>query len=176
MTDVAEDATDAWLIAGQALLRAGGIGAVKLRGLTELTGRTTGSFYHHFDGMAGFLDRLAGFYGGEQLARNLASITDPDPRVRIERAIVMARQEDMLRLDVAMRDWAGSSPEAARAVEIVDEKVLVFLATAFQELGYEGRSGEIRAQLLVSGGAARVMPPWRPRFPSVVDLMEVLAP
>ena len=63
-----------WLSAGQKLLRRGGVKAVKLGALTAELGLTTGSFYHHFDSMASFLDELARFYGADQVVAILAPL------------------------------------------------------------------------------------------------------
>lgn len=161
-----------WLLAGQALLRGGGITAVKLHALTDATELTTGSFYHHFGGMTEYLDALAEFYGSEQIERNLAQLQLDDPRERIRRAMELARDQHLVPLDIAMRDWAGSSTAAARAVEATDRRLLGFLADAFRELGFAERSAQIRAQLFVSSGVARVMAPW-PHGPDDVD--ELLA-
>ena len=72
-----------WLIAGQELLRSGGFQSVKLAALCELTGRTTGSFYHHFDGMAAYLGELASFFGVEQPKTVLAELSKLEPERRL---------------------------------------------------------------------------------------------
>ena len=44
------------------------------------------SFYHHFDGMAAFLDELARFYGADQVVAILAGIETEDPVERLRNA------------------------------------------------------------------------------------------
>lgn len=166
----------AWLVAGQELLRRGGIGAVKLHALTAETGLTTGSFYHHFAGMQDYLDELARFYGAELPRLQLAEITDGDPRRRLRRLMAMAGERRMVPLDAAMRDWAGSNPLAAQAVRASDEHLLRFLARAFRDLGYPRRSAQIRAGLLLSSGVARVMTPWKSLAGDVDEVLRILAP
>ena len=133
-----------WLTAGQALLRRGGAPAVKLPALTQALGLTTGSFYHHFDGMADYLTQLARYYGVEQPRAGLARIDDPDPRVRLRRLYALALDDEMRPLDAAMRHWAGSDPGAAAAVRDADAILLDFLATAFAELGYTPAAARAR--------------------------------
>ncbi len=165
-----------WLLAGQELLRRGGIGAVKLQALTAELGLTTGSFYHHFTGTADYLDDLARYYGSEQVQRNIEAITSDDPRVRLHRLAAFSRDERMAPLDAAMRDWAGSNPLAAEAVGQADAVLLGYVAQAFQDLGFDRDDARLRALLLFSTGVARVQPPWRPAVRSMDDILAILAP
>src|SRR5262245_32749264 len=110
-----------WLLAGQELLRRGGVGAVKLQALTEELGLTTGSFYHHFAGMRAYLDDLASYYGAEQTHQKIDGIDDTDPRARLRKLDTVSRDDRMYTLDAAMRDWGGSNALAAEAVHNSDE-------------------------------------------------------
>lgn len=165
-----------WLLAGQDLLRRGGIGAVKLQALTDELQLTTGSFYHHFSGMAEYLDALARYYGREQVENHIASITAEDPRVRLRRLGAISRDERMAPLDAAMRDWAGSNELAAEAVAQADELLLRYIARAFEDLGYGRKDARVRALLLFSAGVARIHPPWRLGARAMDDALAVLAP
>jgi AcrR family transcriptional regulator len=165
-----------WLLAGQSLLRRGGVAAVKLQALTTELGLTTGSFYHHFAGMGPYLDELARYYGAEQVGHNLATITETEPRARLRRLAAISRDDRMGSLDAAMRDWAGSNPVAAEAVREADELLLRYVEQAFRDLGFSRRDAQLRALLLFSAGVARIHPPWRPAVRSIDDVLSVLAP
>ena len=165
-----------WLAAGQELLRRGGVGAVRLQALTEELGLTTGSFYHHFSGMAEYLEQLAAYYGSDQPRSQLALVEDADPRVRLERLIALAGDERMVPLDAAMRDWAGSNEAAARAVRDADAYLLRFIERAFLDLGYGRREAQTRATLLFSAGVARISPPWRLGNKVFDEVLDILAP
>ncbi len=165
-----------WLVAGQSLLRRGGITAVKLPALTEALGLTTGSFYHHFGGMADYLDELAAYYGTEQPLAGLAGADDPDPRQRLRRLGARARDDQMVPHDAAMRDWAGASPAAARAVRQADETLLRFVEQAFVDLGHDRRGAQVRAELLLAVAVARISPPWDRADRTIDDVLDVLAP
>lgn len=91
-----------WLAAGQELLRRGGIAAVRLQALCSELALTTGSFYHHFAGMADYLDQLASYYGSDQPRESLALADDVDPRARLLRLYTQARDERMVPLDAAV--------------------------------------------------------------------------
>ena len=165
-----------WLLAGQELLRGGGIGAVKLQALTTALGLTTGSFYHHFAGIADYLDALARYYGSDQVHQHIDRIADDDPKVRLRRLGAVARDERMGPLDSAMRAWAAGNEVAADAVHQADELLLRYLEQAFRDLGFDRREAQLRALLLFSVGVARVQPPWRPAVRSIDDILAVLAP
>ena len=165
-----------WLLAGQELLRHGGIGAVKLQSLTAELDLTTGSFYHHFAGMAEYLDELARYYGSDQVRQHVDRLADDDPRARLRGLAAVSRDERMGPLDTAMRDWAGSNELAAEAVGHADEILLRYLEQAFRDLGFSRRDAQLRALLLFSAGVARIRPPWRPAVRSIDDVLDVLAP
>jgi AcrR family transcriptional regulator len=164
-----------WLLAGQQLLRDGGMPAVKLLALVEHTGLTTGSFYHHFGSMAVYLDELASFYGSERPSELLERVDAPDPRARLEQFERLARDERMGPLDRAMRDWAGSNDVAAAAVRASDEHLLRFMEAAFRDLGYERDDARLRAIVLLSVGVARVHTPWPTPRRARARMLDLLA-
>jgi AcrR family transcriptional regulator len=171
-----QGAREAWLDAGQELLRDSGVAAVKLDALTRALGLTTGSFYHHFDGMKQYLDELARLYGSDQVKANLDLADVEDPRERIRQLGRIARRSRMRRLDAAMRDWAGNNPIAAESVRAADEQLLLFMSRAFRDLGYSNRDAQLRAQILLSFGVARVTPPWRIAVDNDDRMLAILAP
>lgn len=164
------DGRDRWLLAGQDLLRDGGVPAVKLDALTERTGRSTGSFYHHFANMAGYLAELARYYGAEQVEEALDAIADEPPVRRLRALAAIAEDRDMRSLDVAMRDWAGTDAGAAEAVRAADATLLTFLERAFADLGHDRAGARVRAVALLSVAVARVQTPW----PLPVDAPDAL--
>lgn len=158
----AEDPSGArlvWLRAGQRLLRQGGVGAVKIHALQEEVGLTTGSFYYQFAGMSDYLDALADLWGYDTPG-HIAEAEAPDPRTRLLDLTAIPLREDLVRLDRAMRDWAGSNSRAAAAVKRVDAVLLNFVAEAFAELGFKQADARLCAQVMIATGVARVNPPW----------------
>jgi AcrR family transcriptional regulator len=151
---------DRWLLAGQDLLREGGLPAVKLDALTARTERSTGSFYHHFTNMAGYLGDLARFYGADQVEGALDVLVGLPPRDRLRELVAMADDRDMRSLDVAMRDWAGTDQAAAAAVEAADATLLRFLERAFADLGHDRDGARLRSVALLAAAVARVRTPW----------------
>jgi AcrR family transcriptional regulator len=150
-----------WLLAGQDLLRAGGVRAVKLAAMTSALGVTTGSFYHHFEDMSAYLNELADYWGETQPAETLPTISDGPPLRRLAALEQLHRANDMERLDRAMRVWAHDDPRAQAAVGKADKRLLEFLERAFVDLGFEREDARARALLMFSAGAANVYPSWR---------------
>jgi AcrR family transcriptional regulator len=165
-----------WLRAGQALLRLGGIRAVKLHALSNEAGLTTGSFYHHFAGMTEFLEELARFYGGGLLPGSPDEVLALSPAERIRLASHLHDDAAAVPLHAAMRDWAGSDPVAAEAVRAADEQLLQFMEQAFLDLGHSEAAARTRALVVFSLGVARVHTPW----PAPTDLhdrvLDLVAP
>ncbi|NLA36530.1 MAG: TetR/AcrR family transcriptional regulator [Actinobacteria bacterium] len=153
---------EAWLLAGQELLRAGGVRSVKLTALTRALGRTTGSFYHHFGSMTQYLEALADFYGTEQVETMLGALAPLEPQLRLVELARISRDHRMQPLSLAMREWGASDRRAAAAVQAADGRLLEFVCDTLIELGYEEPDAQVRAQLLFAVGASRVVTPWRP--------------
>jgi AcrR family transcriptional regulator len=149
-----------WLIAGQRLLRAGGVDSVRLAALTDSLGVTTGSFYHHWSDMDEFLAALADYYAADQLEDGLALASDSDPVKRLARLAGVAWTHKMPALDRAMRVWATSDRRAEAAVRETDRRLLEFVEAAFLELGFERADARVRACLLFSAGVAHCYVPW----------------
>lgn len=164
-----------WLLAGQDLLRTGGIRAVKLAALTAALDVTTGSFYHHFTDMDTYLGALAAYYGDEQVAEGLALVSGAPALDRLAHLAKVATDRDMRRLDWAMRVWAVDDERAAAAVRRTDATLLRFVAAAFEELGFDRREARSRALLLFSAAVVPVHRPWSRPDPGFRDLLRVLA-
>lgn len=153
-------ARERWFVAGQELLREGGVKAVKIHALLARTGLTSGSFYHHFSGMGPYLVELAAHYGAGQSDELLASLASRPPAERLAGLIEVAAASARRPLDRAMRDWAGIDASAAAAVREADERLLHFVADALIEAGLDEDDARVRATLLVSMGVARLHLPW----------------
>jgi AcrR family transcriptional regulator len=157
----------AWLVAGQDLLRDGGFQAVKLAGLCELTGRTTGSFYHHFSGMAEYLGELASFFGDEQPRLAVERLNELPPEERLRRLEQRSVQLHMGALHRAMRDWATCNEPAAEAVRGADHVLLEFIRDAFVAQGVDRATAELRAEVVYALAIVRLDTPWTRRSTSI---------
>lgn len=162
-----DDSRTSWLLAGQDLLRDGGFQAVKLTALSERTGLTTGSFYHHFSGMAEYLGELASYFGGEQPRVVVARLSSLPPEERLQRMEKLSVGLHMGALHRAMRDWATCNARAATAVREADHVLLEFIRDAFADLGMDTRGAELRAEVVYALAIIRLDTPWPRRSTSI---------
>ncbi|ANY07380.1 hypothetical protein AFB00_15005 [Pseudonocardia sp. HH130630-07] len=106
--------------AAMSILARDGAAGLKIGPLCRSLGVTSGSFYHHFGGWAGFVRGLLQYWEAEQTDRvvELARAT-ADP---IERMLVVKRLTVELRHDAeaAIRAWAQIDAEVGRAQARVD--------------------------------------------------------
>lgn len=165
-----------WLVAGQQLLRDGGITSVKLTALTSTLGVTTGSFYHHFEDFGAYLDALADYYAGDVGIDALQAAADADPLDRIRMLVRLRGEWDVPKLDRAMRVWAASSPRAADAVKRLDHAFMWFLERAFLDLGFDADGARVRALVAFAAGAGAetVHAPWPERAEDFERALEIL--
>jgi AcrR family transcriptional regulator len=150
-----------WLEIGQALLKSGGLRALKLRSLADALGASTGSFYHHFKDFDGYQAALADYFAGAQIAAVLARMAalPITPVARIRAFADHVHEHDLAQLALAMRAWAKSDPRAASAIHDHDDKVMAFLATQLVAHGFDPLEAGIRAFALLAAGLGEVRPP-----------------
>ncbi|HVI52670.1 MAG TPA: hypothetical protein VM661_15780 [Candidatus Sulfotelmatobacter sp.] len=114
-----------WLEAGAAVLAGGGAAALTIERLCVLTGRTKGSFYHHFKAMGGFEDALLGHWAEANAERVAVAERDgADDRDALDRLALGLEAG----LETAVRRWAAVHDGARRAVAQVDALRIAFLA------------------------------------------------
>jgi AcrR family transcriptional regulator len=147
-----------WLEAGQALLKRGGLKALKLRPLAAELNASTGSFYHHFADFSGYEAALAHYFAGPQIESAIADITASGlpPLDRIRALVAFVLRAGMSRLALAMRAWAESEPRARAAVRQHDDVVIRFLTDCLIELGFTDSEAVVRAYALMAIGHANI--------------------
>jgi AcrR family transcriptional regulator len=161
-----------WLEAGQALLRQGGLRALKLRPLADELGVSTGSFYHHFADFDAYHGRLADYWAEGQVHELLEAIgrAEADPVGRIRLLAQLVRRRGLSRLSIAMRAWGESDPRAKAAVERHDRLMLGFLTDCLSSAGFDQDAAAVRGYALMTLGLSKVHAPHL----SMPQLMEEL--
>jgi len=149
-----------WLETGLQLLKNGGLRALKLRGLAQALGASTGSFYHHFKDFDGYHAALAGYFVEAQIDPLVASLTASGlaPVERIRAFADHVRDHDMAHLSLAMRAWAKSDARAAAAIREHDDKVLAFLVEQLTAHGFDPVEAGIRGYALLAIGLSELHP------------------
>lgn len=150
-----------WITAGQDLLRAEGISAIKLAALTTRLGVSTGSFYHHFPDFEHYLGALAESYSLERVMHDLEHALRDGEHSPIGRIQSLGRQSlkaGTFELDRAMRIWATMDPRAEAALRRAEKIVLDFITEAFTELGFAPPEAGLRARILLSSNVSPLLP------------------
>jgi AcrR family transcriptional regulator len=119
----------AWVDAGLQALAAGGPDAVRIEPLAQALGVTRGGFYWHFAGRRAFLDELLDDWERRSTEEVIEQVEREggDPRAKARRAGALTFAEDLLPIDLAVRDWARREPAVADRLRRVDNRRMDYL-------------------------------------------------
>lgn len=147
------------------------LGAPSLRidRLAERLGMTKGSFYHHFEGLAGYRRDLLAYIEEQSTLRyiaNVETVEGLDPRAKLERLMNLVL-EDTKRdepLEIALRAWAMQDEEVREAQRRTDAIRIDYLRDLCKQLGCSARQALDMARVLylLLIGAGHVIPPLSP--------------
>jgi AcrR family transcriptional regulator len=142
-----------WTSAGLRALAAGGPEAVRIESLAKELGVTKGSFYWHFRDRQALLEALLDTWE-ETLVDEAIEVADRgggDARSRLRRLFRLAgEREDILELELSVRDWARREPVVAARVARVDDRRLNYLRPLFAEFCDDGADVEGRCLLVLT--------------------------
>jgi len=134
-----------WIDTAHAILAKDGHGGLTIENLTVQTGKTRGSFYHHFGSHDAFISRLLDDWrqsNTERIAELIAKDHEPE-----RRRTLLNREAGRLDAEVetAIRRWAGSNRTVAEVCRAVDERRLEVLAMELVALA-ESRGVQVTAR------------------------------
>lgn len=113
---------DLWIEAAYAILAQEGHSGLTIEQLTTRTGKTRGSFYHHFGNIDGFVSQLLVDWR-ERNTERIARLAERDPEPGARRTLI---HNEALRLDarieIAIRNWAGTDRRVLSACSEVDRR------------------------------------------------------
>ena len=141
-----------WIDAGLRALAAGGPDAVRVEPLAKSLGVTRGGFYGHFDNRGALLtamldqwERAATDEVREQVERR-----GGDARAKVRRAGALTFSDELLPVELAVRDWARHDPRVAARLKRVDNRRMEYLRQLFGEFCADEAEVEGRAVLAFS--------------------------
>ena len=153
-----------WLDAGLEILRDEGARALTLDRLTQKLGLSTGSFYHHFQGAAGFKTALLARFEA-QYTTGFIDLVERDPggapKDKLRRLLDLVLTKDgRLEVEVAVRAWALQDAEARRTQERVDRIRIDYVRGLWDAMTSDPAEAIDKARLLylVLIGAGHVLP------------------
>jgi AcrR family transcriptional regulator len=152
MAAPARTPASAWIGAGLQALAAGGPDAVRIDPLARSLGITRGSFYWHFTDRDALLTALLDAWQRTATDDVIERVErhGGDTRARLRRAGALTFSQELLPIDLAVRDWARHDPAVAERLRRVDNRRMDYLRTLFGALSADGDEAEARSTLAFS--------------------------
>jgi AcrR family transcriptional regulator len=138
-----------WIDAGLKALAAGGPDAVRIEPLAKALGVTRGGFYWHFRDRAALLDEILGTWERRSTDEVLERVEREggDARAKVRRAGMLTFSEDLLPVDLAVRDWARREPAVAERLRRVDNRRIEYLRALIGTFAEDPDDVEARSML-----------------------------
>ena len=142
-----------WIEEGLLALAAGGPDAVRVEGLAKALGVTRGGFYWHFVDRRALLEEMLDTWArrsvDEVIERVEAEGGDAGARLRRLSAIALS-SDALLRMDLAVRDWARRDRAVAERLRAVDNRRMEYLRSLFAAVGTDEDDVEARCLIAFS--------------------------
>jgi AcrR family transcriptional regulator len=140
---------EAFFAAAYGLLSERGRGGLTIAALCDRLGVTKGSFYHHFDGMPGFVAAFAERWESHFVNHFKALGAESDMRRRLE-AAVNGASPCMSPGVRAMLAWAPTNPAIADAVLAVERNLKELSAGTFAAMAEDEDTGQVLGPMVNS--------------------------
>jgi len=123
-----------WIDEGLQALAAGGPDAVRIEPLAHALGVTRGGFYWHFDNRRALLDEMLDTWERVMIDEVIERIEGEggDARARLRRLFALAASSrGLLRIELAVRDWARREQAVAKRLRRVDNRRMDYMRSLF---------------------------------------------
>jgi len=142
-----------WIDEGLRALAAGGPDAVRIEPLAQALGVTKGGFYWHFDDRRALLEEMLDTWERVMLDEVIESVESEagDARARLRRLFALAASSgELLRIDLAVRDWARRDQMVAERLRRVDNSRMDYMRSLFGAFCPDADDVEVRCMLAFS--------------------------
>jgi AcrR family transcriptional regulator len=142
-----------WVEAGLRALAAGGPDAVRIGTLAQTLGVTRGGFYWHFDDRRALLEEVLDTWERASVDEVIERIESEggDARAKLRRLSTLAASSDeVLRIDLAVRDWARREPTVAERLRRVDNRRMRYMRSLFSAFCPDEDEVEARCMVFYS--------------------------
>jgi AcrR family transcriptional regulator len=141
-----------WIEEGLRALAAGGPDAVRVEALAQALGVTKGGFYGHFADRNALLEEMLDTWERRSTAEVLDQVERKggDVRARLRRAGALTFSDELLPIDLAVRDWARRDPAVAERLWRVDNRRMDYLRMLFGAICRDPDEIEARSMLAFS--------------------------
>jgi AcrR family transcriptional regulator len=142
-----------WIEAGLRALAAGGPDAVRIEPLARALGVTKGGFYWHFDDRRALLEEMLDAWERESVDEVIERVeSEPgDARAKLRRLFALAASsDDVLKTDLAVRDWARRERTVADRLRRIDNRRMDYMRELFAAFCPDEEDVEARCMLAFS--------------------------
>jgi AcrR family transcriptional regulator len=144
---------EGWIEEALRALAAGGPEAVRIEPLAAALGVTKGGFYWHFDGRRALLEEMLDRWERISVDEVIERIEGEggDGRARLRRLFGIAgTREDVLEIDLAVRDWARRDRRVATRLRRADNRRMDYMRELFGEIHDDPEKVEVACLLTFS--------------------------
>ena len=140
-----------WLQAAADALARGNVAEITIGFLARTLGISKSGFYWHFKNRDELLDELLKYWNHEvtEIITQNSELLAMAPKERLEKAAEIIVDNNLVRYEIGIRQWAVIDKRAARAVRLVNRQRLDFGRLAFGEMGFSDDEVEMRSMLFV---------------------------
>ncbi len=143
-----------WVEEGFRALAVGGPDAVRIEPLAKALGVTKGGFYGYFDDRRALLEEMLDTWERGVIDEVIEHVEGEggDARTRLRRLFALASSSagELLRVELAIRDWARRDKAVARRLKRVDNRRMEFMRALFADFCRDGDDVEVRCLLAFS--------------------------
>jgi AcrR family transcriptional regulator len=143
-----------WIEEGLRALAAGGPDAVRIEVLAQALGVSKGGFYWHFRDRRALLKEMLDAWERTGVDEVIEAVEagDEDARSRLTRlfALAIASGGELLKIELAIRDWARRDQAAAERVRQVDNRRMNYMRSLFGVICADDDDVEARCLLTFS--------------------------
>ena len=142
-----------WIEEGLGALAAGGPDAVRIEPLAQALGVTKGGFYWHFDDRRALLEEMLDSWEQTSVTAVIEWVEGEggDARTRLRRLFALATEAaPMLKIDLAIRDWARRDDAVAERLRRVDNRRMEYMRSLFADFCPDEDEVEARCMIAFS--------------------------
>lgn len=143
-----------WIETGLSALAAGGPDAVRVESLAQALGVSKGGFYWHFKDRQALLEEMLDAWERTGVDEVIEAVEagDGDARSRLRRlfALAAASGGQLLKIELAIRNWARREEAVAERLQQVDNRRMDYMRSLFGAVCEDDDDVEVRCLLAFS--------------------------